>query len=111
MAEPKQKADESLPTLGRDLVTMVIQYVKQETIDPIRGLGRYLGFALGAMVVGGIGMILLVLGVIRLLQAETGAAFRGHLSFMPYLVAMVLSIAVIGVAIMGTKSGPPKGET
>lgn len=109
MAEAKRGADESLPTLGRDLITLVIQYVKQETIDPIRGLGRFLGFALAAMVVGGLGVILVVLGVIRLLQAETGA-FDGHLSFLPYVIAMVLALAVIGVAIKGAKSSPPKGE-
>ncbi|MDQ6927889.1 MAG: hypothetical protein M3159_04410 [Actinomycetota bacterium] len=99
-----------MPTLGRDLVTLVIEYVKQETIDPIRGLGRFLAFSLAAVVVGGLGTILLVLGVIRLLQAETGSAFRGHLSFLPYLIAMVLSLAVIALAIKGTKSSPPKGE-
>lgn len=110
MAESKRKRDESLPTLGRDLVTLVIEYVKQETIDPIRGLGRFLAFSLAAVVVGGLGTILLVLGVIRLLQAETGSAFRGHLSFLPYLIAMVLSLAVIALAIKGTKSSPPKGE-
>lgn len=110
MAASKPKADDSFPGLARDLVTLVVAYVKQETIDPIRGLGRYLGFSLGAVVVGGLGVILLELGVIRLLQAETGSAFRGHLSFMPYLVAMVLSLAMIGVAIKGTKTSPPRGE-
>ena len=110
MAESKRKADESLPTLGRDLVTLVIEYIKQETIDPIRGLGRFLAFSLAAVVVGGLGTILLVLGVIRLLQAETGSAFRGHLSFLPYLIATVLALVVIGAAVMGTKSKPPKGE-
>jgi hypothetical protein len=110
VAEPKRKADESLPTLGRDFVTLVIQYVKQETIDPIRGLGRFLAFSLAAVAVAGLGTILLVLGVIRLLQTETGSAFRGHLSFLPYLIAMLLALAVIGVAVNGAKSRPPKGE-
>lgn len=99
-----------MPTLGRDLVTLVIAYVKQETIEPIRGLGRYLGFGLAAVVVAGLGTILVVLGVIRLLQAETGSTFQGHLSFMPYLIAMILALAVIGIAVKGTKSSPPKGE-
>jgi flagellar biosynthesis protein FliQ len=110
VAESKRKADESLPTLGRDLVTLVIEYIKQETIDPVRGLGRFLAFSLAAVVVGGLGTILLVLGVIRLLQAETGSTFRGHLSFLPYLIAMVLTLVVIGGAVLGTKSKAPKGE-
>ncbi len=99
-----------MPTLGRDLVTLVIAYVKQETIEPIRGLGRDLGFGLAAVVVGGLGTILLVLGVVRLLQAETGSTFQGHLSFLPYLIAMVLALLVIGMALKGTKSSSPKGE-
>jgi hypothetical protein len=110
VAESRREADESLPTLGRDLVTLVIQYVKQETLEPIRGLGRYLGFGLAAVVVAGLGLILLVLGLVRLLQAETGSAFTGHLSFVPYLAAMMVSLVVIGLAIKGTKSSSPKGE-
>lgn len=110
MAAERTKADESLPTLGRELVKLVIDYVKQETIDPIRGLGRYLAFSLAAVVVGGIGIILLVLGIIRLLQAETGSAFRGHLSFLPYLIAMVLALFVIAVAAKSTRNDPRKGD-
>lgn len=110
MAAKKAKADESIPVLGRDLATMVVQYVKQETIEPIRGLGRYVGLGLGGVVAGGLGFILLELGLIRLLQTETGTAFRGHLSFVPYVCAMAVSLIVIVIALRGMKPDSSKRE-
>ena len=68
---------------------MVIAYVKQETIDPIKGLGRYVAFGLAGSVLLGIGLIVLFLGLLRLLQTETGSAFTGNLSFLPYVITLI----------------------
>ncbi len=104
MAEPKREADD-IGTLLRDIARLVVGYVKQETIEPVRGLGRFLGFGAAGVVVGGIGLFLLVLGGIRLLQEETGSAFRGHLSFLPYVIALVFCGAVAGLAVRaGTRT-------
>ncbi len=97
MAARKQKADESLPTLGRDLVTLVIAYVKQETVDPLKHLGRFLGLGLAGVIVGSIGGVFLLLAGIRALQTETGTAFTGNLSFLPYVFALILCGAVAGI--------------
>ncbi len=97
MANPKRDADD-IGTLIRDIATLVVGYVKQETIEPVRGLGRFLAFGAAGVLVGGIGLFLLVLGGIRLLQEETGAAFRGHLSFVPYVIALVVCGAIAALA-------------
>lgn len=98
MAKAKRDADD-IPTLLRDLATLVVGYVKQETIEPVRGLGRFLAFGAAGVVVGGTGLFLLVLGGLRLLQEETGSAFRGHLSFLPYVIALVVCGAVAALAL------------
>lgn len=97
MARAKREADD-IGTLLRDIARLVVGYVKQETVEPIRGLGRFLAFGAAGVIVGGIGLFLLVLGGLRLLQEETGKAFRGHLSFLPYVIALVVCAAVAGLA-------------
>lgn len=101
-------SDESLPNLARDVVTLVVEYAKQETLAPLRGLGRYLGFALGAVLVGGLGLLLVALGVLRLLQNETGGAFDGFFSWVPYTLTLVVAAAVIAGALNAMKSSPAK---
>jgi hypothetical protein len=85
-----------------ELKDLLVGYAKQETSDPLRGLAKFVGLGLAGSVLVGIGGLLLMLGVLRVLQTETGEALDGRLSFAPYLitlVALVLVIAVIGLGI------------
>ncbi len=84
-----------------DLVQLTKSYALQETVDPIKGLTKFVGFGLGAAAIGGIGMILVLLGVLRLLQTETGTRLQGHLSWVPYLVTLVVSFVLVGIAVAG----------
>ncbi len=105
MAQQSRSAKESaedVPTLLREIATMVIAYVKQETVEPLNGIGRFLAFGAAGILVAGIGILLLVLGGLRLLQTETGSAFRGHLKFIPYLCAVVVCG---GIAVGALKAG------
>ena len=52
------------------------------------------------------GILLVLLGVLRLLQTETGSALQGDWSWVPYAVVVVLGIAVIGVAAWRITAGP-----
>ncbi len=97
MPEPSDPSD--LPSHLQDLSRLVIGYVKQETIEPIKGLGRFIGFGLAGSALVGLGLMTLFLGVLRLIQAETGAVFRGHLKFVPYLITLVLCAGVAGGAM------------
>jgi len=102
VAERRTRADDSpedVPTLLREIATMVVTYVKQETVEPLKGLGRFVAFGAAGIVVAGTGMFLLVLGGLRLLQTETGSAFRGHLKFIPYLCAVVVCGAIAALAL------------
>jgi hypothetical protein len=59
----------------------------------------------GSAVIG-FGVLLLLLGVLRLLQDETGTALSGDWSWVPYLVVSVLGAGVIGVAAWRITAGP-----
>ena len=96
-----------VPTLLREIASMVVAYVKQETVEPLKGLGRFVALGAAGIVVAGVGILLLVLGGLRLLQTETGDAFSGHLKFVPYLCAVVVS-GVVAVAAIKAGTGPQK---
>ena len=52
---------------------MLVAYVKQETLEPIKGLGRFALFGvLGSLLIG-TGVVLLSVGILRALQTETRA--------------------------------------
>jgi hypothetical protein len=97
VAEPSDPSD--LPNHVQDLSKLVIGYVKQETLEPIKGLGRFLGFGMAGSALVGLGLVILFLGVLRLLQEETGDAFSGHLKFLPYLITLAACGAVAGGAL------------
>jgi hypothetical protein len=107
-AKDKGKKGASLPGEAQELFQLVIGYAKQETLDPVRNLGRFVGFGLGGALLGSLGAVLLLLGSLRLLQTETGDALDGNLSFVPYVVVLVLSGAIAGGAMKARSRGQRK---
>lgn len=81
------------------VVDMVKTYARQETVDPIKNAGRFLGFgAIGALVLG-IGLTLITLGLLRLVQTEFDNLARGGWSFVPYVIVLaVCSVAIVFAA-------------
>lgn len=103
-----RRDDKSLPTLLQELWQLVISYAKQETLDPVKRLGRFVAFGAAGMLVMGIGLVLLFLGGLRALQTETTPHLTGHLSWIPYFVALVASGAVAGGAMAARSRGQRK---
>jgi len=83
----------------KELVELLKGYVRQETLDPLKGVGRFAAFGVGGSILIGFGLCLLALGGLRALQTETGSTFRGHLSWAPYLITMagVIFFAVLSI--------------
>lgn len=90
----------SLPQLVLELRDILVAYFKQETLLPLRELGRYLAFGVAGSVLLGTGVMLLALGCLRLLQTETGEAFDGNWSWVPYVI--VFAVLMIGAAVTWT---------
>jgi hypothetical protein len=107
---PRSDNGHGLRHAGDDAFQLTVDYVKQETIQPIKGLGRflYMGIAGSFFLAGGI--LLVLIGVLRLLQTETGTALTGNWSWVPYVVVMVLGIIVIGVAAWRITAGPAQAK-
>jgi H+/Cl- antiporter ClcA len=91
----------------QDATTLVRDYLIQETVDPLRTLGRYVvAGALGSLFVG-IGVLMLLIGLLRLLQGETGA-FDGNLSWLPYLIVVVVAALVAAATVARIVTGPAR---
>ena len=84
---------------GREFVDLVVAYAKQETLGPLRGLGRFLAAGVGGSVALAVGLPLLLLALLRALQTETGSTFQGNLSWLPYLITAAAALAVAGLAV------------
>jgi flagellar biosynthesis protein FliQ len=83
----------------RDLWALLVAYARQETVDPLKSLGRSLGWGLLGSVLLAMAALFASLSVLRLLQDETDV-FNANLSWLPYLVVAVLMLAVTAVAVM-----------
>jgi hypothetical protein len=90
---------------GADVLQLVVDYVKQETIGPLSQVGRFLIFGIIGSLAIAIGLVLLLLALLRLLQGET-TAFAGNLSWVPYLIVAVVAMVLIGLAIWRISAGP-----
>lgn len=90
--------DKSMPDLAGELWQLVLAYVKQETIDPVKALGRFVVFGVAGSVFLVIGLVLLVIGGLRALQTETGTVFQGAHSWLPYVITTFGSLVVVGLA-------------
>ncbi len=86
-----------------DIVELVKTYVRQETVGPLKGAGRWLGLGAAGAFALGLGLFLVVLGILRLLQTEAPDAFDGNFSIFPYLIALVVCVLVVGVAVSRIK--------
>lgn len=104
--DPKKRDDDkSLPGEAQELFQLVVGYAKQETLGPVKNLGRYVGFGLAGALLGSLGTVLLLLGGLRLLQTETGSAFDGRRTWIPYLIVLFVSGALAAGAMKARNRG------
>lgn len=87
-----------------EAIDTVKAYAIQETVGPLKAVGRFLAFGLAGAFLLGLGVLLLTLGVLRVLQVETGDTFAGTWSFVPYLGALLVAGLATALAIGRVKS-------
>jgi hypothetical protein len=108
-AKAKASADRGFLADVSDLWQLVVAYFKQETIEPIKGLGRFVGWGLAGSLAVGLGGVMIVLGLLRLLQ--TFDTFDGNLSFFPYLVALAFATGGTLAAVSAGNKDRKKAKT
>jgi len=79
----------------RELWELLRDYARQETVEPLKGLGRYIGFGLAGAMCLGFGVVLLLLGGLRLAQEEAPDTFDGPASAAPYGIGFVVCLLVM----------------
>jgi hypothetical protein len=94
--EPSTK---SVPEVATELWSLTKDYARQETVDPLKGVGRYMAYGFGGAILGASGVAMLLLALLRALQTETGSTFTGNLSWVPYLIVLVVGGLFIGLAV------------
>jgi hypothetical protein len=92
-------APKSLPETAQELWGLLKAYAKQETLDPLKGAGRYLGYGVGGSLCLGVGGILLLVGLLWLLQTETSGTFDGNWSWAPYFIVTAVASLLIAIVV------------
>jgi hypothetical protein len=89
----------------RELRELVVAYAKQETLDPLKGLGRYVAFGIAGAALIGIGVMFLAIGALRALQGDRlGPHFTGNWSWAPYAIVVAGAFAIAALTwVVGTK--------
>ena len=92
----KSVTGKSVTVLGNELLSLVVAYAKQETIDPLKSLARFVAWGVAGAFLIATGGVLLALAAVRAAQAESGAHLHGNLSWVPYAGGLLL--ASVGAA-------------
>ena len=91
-----KSAPKGAATQISELKTLVVGYAKQETIDPLKTLGRYLGFGLVGSLMIGMGLAMLLLALLRGLQ-QIDQLTDPTWSWVPYLATLFAGLVLVGL--------------
>ena len=97
-----------IPQAVAELWELVVAYFKQETTEPLKSLGRVVGFGIVGSLLLGIGVVFVAIGALRYLQHDLSDTFDGNWTFAPYLVVIVLLLVTAGLVFaIGTRTKKP----
>ena len=95
----RSKDDQSARELGAGVLKLVLAYARQETVDPLKTLVRYLIWGVLGAVFLGIGAVFVSLAVVRVLQTELHSHLSGSLTWVPYAGALLFAAVVAALAV------------
>lgn len=99
MANPSE-----LPELITEFVDMSKEYLRQETVEPAKQLGRFAGFSIGAGIAFAIGTLFLSIAGLRwLLEVMPEGEHRVYWEGLGYVIA-ALALALVAGLIVGIGS-------
>lgn len=101
----RSSSDGGIRQSGTDALHLVIEYVKQETLTPLKGLGRYLFFGIIGSIALCAGLVLLLIALLRALQEETGSFFSGTMTWAPYVIVGGAAVVLMALAALGIVRG------
>jgi hypothetical protein len=100
--EPEERSS-TVVGKGQDVWELLVAYAKQETVEPLKGLGRWVAAGAGGSLLIATGLSLLLLSALRALQTETGTTFTGNWSWAPYMIVLVGAALIVYVSYLAIK--------
>ncbi len=101
-----------IPQAITELWQLVLAYFKQETTEPLKALGKVVGYGIAGSLLIGTGVVFAAIGFLRWLQHDLSDTFNGNWTFAPYLIVI---IALLGVGalvfILGTRTKPTASDS
>ncbi len=99
-----------------ELRELVVGYAKQETLDPLKRLKRFLLYGVAGAFCVGVGVAFLLLGLLRGLQQIeffNGRTQRDgwHGSWLIYTITLVVGAVVVGAALYAARRPVAKKHT
>jgi hypothetical protein len=86
-----------------EVIDYVKTYAQQQTVGPLKGAGRWLAYGAAASFTLAIGLVIMLLGVLRLVQAEWDRSASGSLSWLAYLITLLLTLLLLVLTLMRIK--------
>ena len=96
---PDSKQDASVG----EVIEFVKTYAKQETVGPLKGAGRWLAYGAAAALTMGLGLMIVLLGVLRLVQTELDRLSTGSLSWAAYALTLIVTLALLAITLLRVK--------
>ncbi len=73
---------------------LVVGYARQETLEPLKRLGTYLGWGLGGSILMFLGTVFVAIGTLRLTQSIDQFTGSSWASLAPYAFTVVVLIVL-----------------
>ena len=103
LARQADKAKHAEDASIGEVIDYVKAYAKQETLGPLRGAGSWLGYGFAAALALGLGLLLMLVGLLRLLQTEWDRSATGNLSWLAYVIVLVVAVVLLALTLMRIK--------
>jgi len=103
LARQADKAKQAEDASIGEVIDYVKAYAKQETLGPLKGAGRWLAFGFAAAFTLGLGLVFIMVGLLRALQTEWDRSATGNLSWLAYVIVLVVASALLVLTISRIK--------
>ena len=100
---PEEHHDHLIDVNSGEVIEFVKAYAKQETLGPLKGAGSWLGYGAAAAFAMGLGLLLVLLGVLRLVQTEWERSATGSLSWVAYAITLAVTVLFLVLTLVRIK--------